>query len=113
MVTTVARDVVGFGNGGGGHRRAPSARRVYAADGGNERARAMGAWRWSTYRDVLLRFAFDNICERLWIPEARVASAAPLDASDKSIFMIFCIHIYVNVNRFYDTLSVHGSPYIF
>jgi hypothetical protein len=29
------------------------------------------------------------------------------------VFMIFCIHIYTNVNRFYDTFSVHGSPFIF
>jgi hypothetical protein len=29
------------------------------------------------------------------------------------VFMLFYIHIYVNVNRFYDTLLVHGSPFIF
>jgi hypothetical protein len=62
--------------------------------------RGLGARRWSTYRDVLLCFVFDNIRGRLRISEARVASAAPLDASDNPIFMIFCIHIYANVNRF-------------
>jgi hypothetical protein len=32
---------------------------------------------------------------------------------DVAIFMLFCIHIYANINSFYDTLSVHGSPSIF
>jgi hypothetical protein len=32
---------------------------------------------------------------------------------DDPVFMRFCIHIYANINRFYDTLSVHGSPSIF
>jgi hypothetical protein len=42
----------------------------------------MQALRWWTCRDVLLRFAFDIIRERRRIPEARVASTAPLDARD-------------------------------
>jgi hypothetical protein len=29
------------------------------------------------------------------------------------VLMLFCIHIYANVNRFYDTFSVHGSPSLF
>jgi hypothetical protein len=32
---------------------------------------------------------------------------------DVPIFILFCIHIYANVNKFYDTLSVHFSPSIF
>jgi hypothetical protein len=32
---------------------------------------------------------------------------------DIPIFMLFCIHIYANINNFYDTLSIHGSPSTF
>jgi hypothetical protein len=32
--------------------------------------------------------------------QRRVASADPLDANNNPVFMIFCIHIYVNVNKF-------------
>jgi hypothetical protein len=62
--------------------------------------RGPGARRWWTCKDMLLHFAFDNIRERRWIPDARVASVAPLDASDNLVFMIFCLHIYFNINRF-------------
>jgi hypothetical protein len=41
--------------------------------------RGLGALRWWTYRDVLLRFTFDIIPERRRIPEVRVASTAPLN----------------------------------
>jgi hypothetical protein len=61
--------------------------------------RGTGTRRW-TCRDVLLCFEFDNIRKQRRILEARMASAAPLDASDGPVFMIFCIHIYANVNRF-------------
>ena len=40
------------------------------------------------YRDVLLCFEFDDICELRWIPEVRVGVGVPLDASDDLVFMI-------------------------
>jgi hypothetical protein len=62
--------------------------------------RGLGALRWWTCRDMLLCFTFNIIRERRQIPEARVASTAPQDASDGDVFMIFCIRNYANVKRF-------------
>jgi hypothetical protein len=49
--------------------------------------------------------------KRRCIPKARSTAATPLGASSDPIFMLLCIHIYANVNRYFTTyISVHGSP---
>ena len=73
--------------------------------------RGLGALRWWTCRDVVPRFTFGIIRERRRIREARVALKAPLDASDGPVFMIFYIHIYANVKRFYVCLGYFYSHF--
>jgi hypothetical protein len=59
--------------------------------------------RWEKRRWNFLEASSDSDLprrERRRVPEVLAAAMAPLGASDNPIFMLLCIHIYVNVNRF-------------
>jgi hypothetical protein len=110
VVTAVARGAVDFGSGSGGGGSWMSAR----GDGSQRRAHDVGPrrralWSGTIWRPPPTTTPIFPMRER----QRRTSLGSERWRIDGPVFMLFCIQIYANVNRFYDILSVHGSPSIF